>query len=194
MQTNFPGDPAPSLCVLRLPQAPCRHARPSAPTHGPAGGPAAPGGAPGGACAAGPPAPPASASPPLPGRPTAPALSGAHEGKDRTPCGSLARSPQAPSLPSAPPRPRSQSSTPCPFLGGRPCPQLSMDTPMPELPVGQQEQELRQLLNKDKSKRSKDRGLACWCALPAGVHGPPSWALGGSDASTAVPLRARLGL
>lgn len=31
---------------------------------------------------------------------------------------------------------------------------LSMDTPMPELPVGQQEQELRQLLNKDKSKRS----------------------------------------
>ncbi|XP_006091529.1 histone deacetylase 7 isoform X8 [Myotis lucifugus] len=36
----------------------------------------------------------------------------------------------------------------------RPCPQLSMDTPMPELPVGQQEQELRQLLNKDKSKRS----------------------------------------
>ncbi|XP_016056675.1 PREDICTED: histone deacetylase 7 isoform X1 [Miniopterus natalensis] len=36
----------------------------------------------------------------------------------------------------------------------RPCPQLSMDTPMPELPMGQQEQELRQLLNKDKSKRS----------------------------------------
>nr|KAF6495168.1 histone deacetylase 7 [Rousettus aegyptiacus] len=31
---------------------------------------------------------------------------------------------------------------------------LSMDAPMPELPVGQQEQELRQLLNKDKSKRS----------------------------------------
>ncbi|KAB1270257.1 Histone deacetylase 7 [Camelus dromedarius] len=31
---------------------------------------------------------------------------------------------------------------------------LSMDTPMPELQVGQQEQELRQLLNKDKSKRS----------------------------------------
>ncbi|XP_036991408.2 histone deacetylase 7 isoform X1 [Artibeus jamaicensis] len=31
---------------------------------------------------------------------------------------------------------------------------LSMDTPMPELSVGQQEQELRQLLNKDKSKRS----------------------------------------
>ncbi|KAK1341229.1 hypothetical protein QTO34_017632, partial [Cnephaeus nilssonii] len=44
--------------------------------------------------------------------------------------------------------------TPCPFLGGQPCPQLSMDTPMPELPMGQQEQELRQLLNKDKSKRS----------------------------------------
>lgn len=33
---------------------------------------------------------------------------------------------------------------------------LSMDTPMPELQVGQQEQELRQLLNKDKSKRSED--------------------------------------
>ncbi|XP_058414393.1 histone deacetylase 7 isoform X2 [Diceros bicornis minor] len=31
---------------------------------------------------------------------------------------------------------------------------LSMDTPMPELQVGQQEQELRQLLHKDKSKRS----------------------------------------
>ncbi|XP_053410755.1 histone deacetylase 7 isoform X3 [Nycticebus coucang] len=31
---------------------------------------------------------------------------------------------------------------------------LSMDTPMPELQGGQQEQELRQLLNKDKSKRS----------------------------------------
>uniref|UniRef100_A0AAA9T6A2 Histone deacetylase n=1 Tax=Bos taurus TaxID=9913 RepID=A0AAA9T6A2_BOVIN len=31
---------------------------------------------------------------------------------------------------------------------------LSMDTPMPELQMGQQEQELRQLLNKDKSKRS----------------------------------------
>ncbi|KAM5249572.1 histone deacetylase 7 isoform 3-T3 [Hipposideros larvatus] len=31
---------------------------------------------------------------------------------------------------------------------------LSMETPMPELSVGQQEQELRQLLNKDKSKRS----------------------------------------
>ncbi|XP_077026796.1 histone deacetylase 7 isoform X2 [Tamandua tetradactyla] len=31
---------------------------------------------------------------------------------------------------------------------------ISMDTPMPELQVGQQEQELRQLLNKDKSKRS----------------------------------------
>ncbi|XP_007463903.1 PREDICTED: histone deacetylase 7 isoform X2 [Lipotes vexillifer] len=31
---------------------------------------------------------------------------------------------------------------------------LSMDTPLPELQVGQQEQELRQLLNKDKSKRS----------------------------------------
>uniref|UniRef100_F6WCT7 Histone deacetylase n=1 Tax=Equus caballus TaxID=9796 RepID=F6WCT7_HORSE len=31
---------------------------------------------------------------------------------------------------------------------------LSMDAPMPELQVGQQEQELRQLLHKDKSKRS----------------------------------------
>ncbi|XP_073862826.1 histone deacetylase 7 isoform X24 [Macaca fascicularis] len=31
---------------------------------------------------------------------------------------------------------------------------LSMDTPMPELQVGPQEQELRQLLHKDKSKRS----------------------------------------
>ncbi|XP_012588310.1 PREDICTED: histone deacetylase 7 isoform X2 [Condylura cristata] len=31
---------------------------------------------------------------------------------------------------------------------------LSRDAPMPELQVGQQEQELRQLLNKDKSKRS----------------------------------------
>ncbi|XP_006865396.1 PREDICTED: histone deacetylase 7 isoform X2 [Chrysochloris asiatica] len=31
---------------------------------------------------------------------------------------------------------------------------LSMDTQMPELQMGQQEQELRQLLNKDKSKRS----------------------------------------
>ncbi|XP_051015340.1 histone deacetylase 7-like [Acomys russatus] len=32
---------------------------------------------------------------------------------------------------------------------------LSMDSPMPELQGGPQEQELRQLLNKDKSKRSK---------------------------------------
>ncbi|XP_027624123.1 histone deacetylase 7 isoform X5 [Tupaia chinensis] len=31
---------------------------------------------------------------------------------------------------------------------------LSIDTPVPELQVGQQEQQLRQLLNKDKSKRS----------------------------------------
>lgn len=34
-----------------------------------------------------------------------------------------------------------------------------MDTPVPQLQVGQQERELRQLLNKDKSKRSKDGGL-----------------------------------
>lgn len=39
---------------------------------------------------------------------------------------------------------------------------------MPELPVGQQEQELRQLLNKDKSKRSKDGGL-----LPVSMAHPP---------------------
>lgn len=32
-----------------------------------------------------------------------------------------------------------------------------MDPPVPELQGGQQEQELRQLLNKDKSKRSKGR-------------------------------------
>jgi hypothetical protein len=49
-----------------------------------------------------------------------------------------------------------------------------MDPPMPELHGGQQEQELRQLLNKDKSKRSKDeaswkegsgRVTICWDAL-----------------------------
>lgn len=62
-----------------------------------------------------------------------------------------------PSLPAfSLPRPQSQSSTSCSFLGCRPCPQLSMDTPMPELQVGPQEQELRQLLHKDKSKRSKE--------------------------------------
>lgn len=38
---------------------------------------------------------------------------------------------------------------------------------MPELPVGQQEQELRQLLNKDKSKRSKNGGLSGWWTWPA---------------------------
>lgn len=38
---------------------------------------------------------------------------------------------------------------------------------MPELQMGQQEQELRQLLNKDKSKRSKGG------SLPRRVHGPP---------------------
>ncbi|XP_054998100.1 histone deacetylase 7 isoform X1 [Sorex araneus] len=43
------------------------------------------------------------------------------------------------------------------FLAGlqhQPCPQLSMDAPMPELPGAQQEQEVRQLLDKDKSKWS----------------------------------------
>uniref|UniRef100_A0A8C8Z2V2 Histone deacetylase n=1 Tax=Prolemur simus TaxID=1328070 RepID=A0A8C8Z2V2_PROSS len=45
---------------------------------------------------------------------------------------------------------------------------LSMDTPMTELQGGQQDQELRQLLNKDKSKRSKDGGCPslgrCLCS------------------------------
>ncbi|KAM4840867.1 histone deacetylase 7 isoform X12 [Urocitellus parryii] len=57
--------------------------------------------------------------------------------------------------------PGAASSTPvsglhsCFFLGCWPHPQLSMDPPMmPELQGAQQEQELRQLLNKDKSKRS----------------------------------------
>lgn len=36
----------------------------------------------------------------------------------------------------------------------RPCPQLSMDAPVPELQGGPQEQEVRQLLDKDKSKWS----------------------------------------
>lgn len=44
---------------------------------------------------------------------------------------------------------------------------------MPELPVGQQEQELRQLLNKDKSKRSKNGGLSGWWTWP------PAWACEG---------------
>lgn len=39
-----------------------------------------------------------------------------------------------------------------------------MDTPIPKLQMGQQEQELRQLLNKDKSKRSKDGD-----SLPVGL-------------------------
>ncbi|XP_057412044.1 histone deacetylase 7 isoform X2 [Balaenoptera acutorostrata] len=60
----------------------------------------------------------------------------------------------APLPPFSLPRPSPPSPTPRPSLGGRPSPQLSMDTPLPELQVGQQEQELRQLLNKDKSKRS----------------------------------------
>lgn len=49
--------------------------------------------------------------------------------------------------------------------------QLSMDAPVPELQGGQQEQELRQLLNKDKSKRSKS-GACPPCSLGA-VQGPP---------------------
>lgn len=85
--------------------------------------------------------------------------------------------PQPPSLPSASPRPSAQSSTPCPFLGGCPCPQLPMDTPVPQLQVGQQEQELRQLLNKDKSKRSKDPHLRAGVGLLVNVGGasPKGW-------------------
>lgn len=49
---------------------------------------------------------------------------------------------------------------------------------MPELQMGQQEQELRQLLNKDKSKRSKDGSLPHPPACPR----PPVWA-GKDDAS-----------
>uniref|UniRef100_A0A4W2EEX6 Histone deacetylase n=1 Tax=Bos indicus x Bos taurus TaxID=30522 RepID=A0A4W2EEX6_BOBOX len=141
-----PGEPG---CPLlqpthhRLAQAPRRHARPSAPAHGPAGGPAAPGGAPAGAHTAGPAAPPAPPPPPLLGGPAAPALGRAHAGKAR-----------APTKPQAQTRPRPPFSLHlCPQLLA-PSPQLSMDTPMPELQMGQQEQELRQLLNKDKSKRS----------------------------------------
>lgn len=173
----------PSLCAPRPPQAPSGHARPSAPAHGPAGRPAAPGGAPARAGAAGPAAPPAPAPPPAVRSRPASALSGTHEGKVRAPRtrGGLELRPQPPSLPPASPRPSAQSSTPCPFLGGRPCPQLPMDTPVPQLQVGQQEQELRQLLNKDKSKRSKDRTHAGWggfaeCGrgLAKGV-GPRAW-------------------
>lgn len=55
------------------------------------------------------------------------------------------------------------------------CPQLSMDGPVPELQGGQQEQELRQLLNKDKSKRS-EWGLSplfsgCCSGSPMGLEG-----------------------
>lgn len=59
-----------------------------------------------------------------------------------------------------------------------------MDTPVPQLQVGQQEQELRQLLNKDKSKRSKDGGLP----------GPGPWpARGRARAEVgATPARASL--
>lgn len=91
--------------------------------------------------------------------------------------------PLSPSLPSASPDPSLHPQSPprprCPcFLGGRPSPQLSMDT-MPELQVGQQEQELRQLLNKDKSKRSKDGGLpspgsAAPCVGMGGVGAVPA--------------------
>lgn len=50
-----------------------------------------------------------------------------------------------------------------------------MDPSMPELQGGQQEQELRQLLNKDKSKRSKDTPPLCPSSdvhdLPLGLGG-----------------------
>lgn len=76
----------------------------------------------------------------------------------------------APLPPFSLPRPSPPSPTPRPSPGGRPSPQLSMDAPLPESQVGQQEQELRQLLNKDKSKRSKRGGLPSRCPRP------PSWA------------------
>lgn len=94
-----------------------------------------------------------------------------------------------PSLPSASPQTLSQSLTPCPFLGGQPCPQLSMDTPMPELPMGQQEQELRQLLNKDKSKRSKDGGLP-----PVSMAHPPGHRRAGVVVTPAPGLPLLAGL
>lgn len=177
-QTSLPT--LPSLCAPRPPQAPSGHARPSAPAHGPAGGPAAPGGAPARAGAAGPAAPPAPAPPPAVRSRPASALSGTHEGKVRAPRtrGGLELRPQPPSLPPASPRPSAQSSTPCPFLGGRPCPQLPMDTPVPQLQVGQQEQELRQLLNKDKSKRSKDRTRAGLVLQSVGGASQKGWGHG----------------
>lgn len=77
------------------------------------------------------------------------------------------------------------------------CPQLSMDAPVPELQGGQQEQELRQLLNKDKSKRSKS-GLCLPCSLVA-VQGPP-WAWKGcvegspfSRMPSALPVNRSVG-
>lgn len=96
-------DCAPSLCAPRPPQAPCRHARPSAPAHGPAGGPAAPGGAPARARAVGPAAPAAPAPSPVLRGPAA-TLSRVHEGKAPAPPtrGSLELSPP----PSASPEPR----------------------------------------------------------------------------------------
>lgn len=64
-----------------------------------------------------------------------------------------------------------------------------MDTPGPQLQVGRQEQELRQLLNKDKSKRSKDGGL------PGLVSLAWPWARGGgggSHAGLGLPVLAGL--
>lgn len=54
---------------------------------------------------------------------------------------------------------------------------------MPELPVGQQEQELRQLLNKDKSKRSK---------MEPPSHPTPGWPV--SMARLCGPVRAGVGV
>uniref|UniRef100_A0A7N5JE96 Histone deacetylase n=1 Tax=Ailuropoda melanoleuca TaxID=9646 RepID=A0A7N5JE96_AILME len=146
-------DHTPSLCAPRPPQAPCRHARPSAPAHGPARGPAAPGGAPARARAAGPAAPPAPAPSPVPRGPAA-APCGVHEGEPELPHPHpRPRRPRAPA-PAATPLQPPQTLSSAPDSLPLPCPQLPMDTPVPQLQVGQQERELRQLLNKDKSKRS----------------------------------------
>ncbi|KAL0612214.1 Histone deacetylase 7, partial [Plecturocebus cupreus] len=83
-------------------------------------------------------------------------------------------------------RPQFQFSTPCPFLGLWPCPQLSMDTPMPELQVGPQEQELRQLLHKDKSKRSKDEAAPAQPSPTSRVPVAASVACRGAVASSVV--------
>ena len=66
-----------------------------------------------------------------------------------------------------------------------PSPQLSVDTPMPESQMGEQEQELRRLLNKDKSKRSKDG------SLPTAARPRPAVWAGRDDAG---PGRAALRL